>query len=168
MLGTIMLIILLLVVALFVAMMEILTPSLGILGTAAAAAAAGAIWLAWQESTAFGIGLLIAVLVVTPLYLVFMVRWLPTTSIGQRLFLKRAAVDAGEGTPEADALEAMVGKTGLAETMLRPSGAVRIDGQRVVALSESGTIDKGQTVTVLRAAGTNLIVRAAEIEENQA
>ena len=160
--GTIALIALLILAALLIAMMEVLTPSLGILGTVAAVCAAGAIWLAWKESSAFGIGLLIAVIIVTPVYIVFMVRWLPTTSIGQRLFLKRAAVDAGEGTPEAGALEQMVGKTGLTETVLRPSGAVRIDNQRVIALSESGTIQKGATVVVLRADGANLIVRAAE------
>ena len=110
----------------------------------------------------FGIVLLVAIIVIAPVYLVFMVRWLPTTAIGQRLFLKRLAVDAGEGTPEADTLGQMVGKTGLAETMLRPSGAVRVDGQRVIALCESGTIEKGQSVLVLRAAGANLIVRVAE------
>ena len=164
--GTIALIVLLVVAALVIAMLEILTPSLGILGTVAAACAAGAIYLAWEESAVFGIALLVAIIVVAPVYLVFMVRWLPTTAIGQKLFLKRLAVDAGEGTPEAGVLEQMVGKTGLAETMLRPSGAVRVDGQRVVALSESGTIEKGRSVTVLRASGTNLIVRATETADS--
>ena len=165
--GTILLIVLLVAAALVIAMLEILTPSLGILGTVAAACAALAIYTAWKESAVYGIGLLVAIGVMAPVYLVFMVRWLPTTAIGQRLFLSRLAVDAGEGTPEADVLEQMVGKTGQAETMLRPSGAVRIDGQRVVALSENGTIKKGQSVVVLRAAGTNLVVRAAESEDNE-
>jgi len=160
--GTILLIVLLVLAALVIAMLEILTPSLGILGTVAAACAAFAIYLAWEESAAFGIGLLVAIVVIAPAYLIFMIRWLPTTAVGQRLFLKRAAADVGDGTPEADALEEMVGKTGTAETMLRPSGAVRVDGRRVIALSESGTIEKGQAVLVLRAAGTNLVVRATD------
>jgi len=55
-----------------------------------------------------------------------------------------------------------VGRTGMAETLLRPSGAIRVDGKRIIALSESGIITKGQPVKVVRAGGSNVIVRKAD------
>ena len=151
--------------ALILTMLEILTPSFGILGGLAVVAAASAVVIAWSESSLAGLALLIALIVAAPLYLVFLVRWLPRTPMGQRLFLKNRTAEAGEVTPEADVLEDMIGKTGTAETMLRPSGAVRVDGRRVVALSETGIINKGQTVKVIEAAGVNLIVRAVNDDE---
>ena len=146
--------------ALILTMLEILTPSFGILGGLAVVAAASAVVVAWSESSLAGLALLIALIVAAPLYLVFLVRWLPRTPMGQRLFLKNRTAEAGEGTPEADLLEHMIGKTGTAETTLRPSGAVRVDGRRVVALSETGIINKGQAVKVIKAAGVNIIVQA--------
>ncbi|MDX9920393.1 MAG: NfeD family protein [Paludibacter sp.] len=44
----------------------------------------------------------------------------------------------------------MVGKSGIASTVLRPSGKVRIDGVVYDAVSEEGFIEKGQAVKVLR------------------
>jgi membrane-bound serine protease (ClpP class) len=44
----------------------------------------------------------------------------------------------------------MVGKSGTASTVLRPSGKVRIDGVVYDAVSEDGFIEKGQAVKVLR------------------
>lgn len=44
----------------------------------------------------------------------------------------------------------MVGKSGIASTVLRPSGKVRIDDVIYDAVSEEGFIEKGQAVKVLR------------------
>ncbi|MHC4985054.1 MAG: NfeD family protein [Planctomycetota bacterium] len=151
--------------ALILTMLEILTPSFGILGGLAVVAAASAVVVAWSASSLAGLALLIALAVATPLYLVFLVRWLPRTPMGKRLFLKNRTAEAGEGTPEAELLEHMIGKIGTAETMLRPSGAVRVDGRRVVGLSETGIINKGRAVKVIGSAGVNLIVRAATEDE---
>ncbi|MHC4561194.1 MAG: NfeD family protein [Planctomycetota bacterium] len=160
--GTILLIVLLIVAAMAIALLEILTPSFGLLGALALACVGVAIYAAWEMDPIFGIVLLVATFVLAPVYLVFLIRWLPTTALGHRVFLKRTVAGTGEGAPEADALDAMIGKTGTAETLLRPSGAVRVDGKRIVALSESGIIRKGQAVTVIKAGLTNVIVRAAE------
>lgn len=164
--GPILLIVLLILAALVISLFEILTPSFGILGALALGCIGLAVYLAWGLSQTFGIVLIVATVVAAPFYLVFLIRWLPTTALGQRVFLKRIEVGVGEGTPEAEALEAMIGKTGTAETLLRPSGAIRVDGKRVVALSESGMIDKGQTVKVIKAGLANVTVRLAEIDEN--
>ena len=44
----------------------------------------------------------------------------------------------------------MIGKTGVATTILRPSGKVEIDGEIFDAVSETGYIEKGEEIKVLR------------------
>jgi len=39
---------------------------------------------------------------------------------------------------------------------------VRIDGKRIVALSETGTISRGEKVKVVRSEGINVVVRRLE------
>ena len=63
------------------------------------------------------------------------------------------------GTPDADAMSSLIGKIGVAETILRPTGAVRIEGRRVTAAAESGIIDKGAAVKVVSTDGTSVVVR---------
>ena len=152
----------LIIAGLVLLMLEILTPSFGLLAASAVAAMCGAVWLCYTVSPILAAGVLVALLVGVPCYLVFMVKWLPTTALGQRLFLKRTSHAEGEGVPDADELAAIVGQTGTAETLLRPSGAIRVAGKRIIALSESGIIPKGQPVKVVRAGGSNVIVRKAD------
>ncbi len=156
-----------LVVAAFVlTIVEVLTPTFGILTVVILGCLGGAVYLAWQLSVVFGVILLAALIVVMPVYVVVMIRWLPKTALGRMLFLRRIPADTGGGAPESDMLEAMIGKTGVAETLLRPSGAVRVDGKRVVALAEGGLIDKGQAVEVIRSEGVNVVVRPIESAES--
>jgi len=160
--GTISLIVALIVAGLVLLMLEILTPSFGLLAATAVAALCGGVWICYGYSPTLGTVVLVALIVGVPMYLAFMVRWLPNTALGQRLFLKRATHAEGEGVPDANELAQLVGKTGTAETLLRPSGAIRVDGKRFVALSESGIISRGQAVKVVRAGGANVIVRKAD------
>jgi membrane-bound serine protease (ClpP class) len=155
----------LIIVAMILLLFEVLTPSFGMLLVLGLAAMAGAAWLGYTISPALGLVLVLATLVGVPAYFAVVIRILPRTSVGRRLFLGRRREPEGGGTPEAAEYAALVGKTGRAETLLRPAGAIRVGGVRYIALSESGIIQKGQTVKVIRAAGMNVIVRRAEPQE---
>jgi len=153
----------LIVAGLVLFLLEILTPSFGVLGAMALAAMGVAVWRAFVLHSVFGWALAIGLIVLIPVYLVFLVKWLPRTSLGRSVFLRtKGESRRGEGTPEAEKYAALVGRTGVAETVLRPSGTVRIDRQRLIAVSESGVIQKGRRVKVISAAGTNLVVRETE------
>ena len=149
----------LLIAAVILLLLEVLTPSFGLLACLAIAALGAAVWQAFTINSLFGGLLVIAILILIPVYLTFMVHLLPKTPLGKRLFLKKAPSADAAATPETETLDSLVGKTAVTETMLRPSGAIRIDGKRIIALSESGLIRKGKTVKIIRAAGTNVIVR---------
>jgi len=159
---TFLLILALVVAAMVLFLLEILTPMFGLLGALAFGALLWGVLLAFGISTALGWIMMLALIVLVPAYLFGLVKWLPQTALGRRVFLKRVKDAKGSGTPEVAKHESMVGKTGLAETDLRPSGAIRIAGQRIIALTESGMIEKGDEVKVIRAEAMNVIVRKLE------
>lgn len=56
----------------------------------------------------------------------------------------------------------MVGSTGTAVSILRPSGKIEIDNDLFDAIAETGFIEKGTKVLVIGVSNTQLIVRMAE------
>lgn len=143
-------------------LLEIITPMFGVLVGLGLMALSGAVWLAFTVSQLMGMLMLFAMVIVIPAYLVLVVKFLPRSPLGRRMFLGKAPEATAAATPEAPRHEVLVGKEGVAETPLRPSGAIRIDGQRVIATAETDMIEPGDTVKVIRAHGSNVVVRKAE------
>lgn len=161
--STLILIIILYLAAMVLILAEICTPTFGMLGVLAMGAIGWAVWLGYNEiDRLVGLGMLIASLIALPIYIITAVKILPKTRFGGRLFLRRKKAEPGEGTPEADELTRLVGRTAAADTVLRPSGTIRIDDKRIVAQAESGIIQQGSQVKILRAAGNRVIVRQVE------
>ena len=159
---TVLLIVALIVVAMILIVVEICTPTFGVLAAVAIAAVAWAVYLCYTLDPVAGVVAGVAAPIVMVIYTVAAVKILPKTFLGRKIGLRREAVAAGEGTPEADDLSRYVGRVTTAETLLRPSGFVRIDGKRIVAEAETGLIEKGGQVKVIRAGGTSVIVRKVE------
>jgi membrane-bound ClpP family serine protease len=160
--GTIVLIVVLLLAAMALIVAEICTPFIGLLGASAVGLTGLAIYLAWTVQPLFGLVMGVCCIIGLPVYTVIVVKKLPGTSLGRRLHLYRGDVPAGEGTPESESLGHLVGRRTTAETTLRPAGTVRVDGRRIVAQAESGMIEKGLEVTIIRAAGNRVFVRKSE------
>ena len=159
---TVLAIIVLAVAGLVFLVLEIITPTFGILVGLGLVALGAAVVFCFSLSTMLGLAAIVLLVVAIPAYLVLMVKLLPRSPLGRRLFLGTAPEATGTGTPEADHHESLVGREGVTETTLRPSGAIRIDGRRVIATAESGMIEQGQTVRVVRAVGMNVVVRPAD------
>lgn len=76
-----------------------------------------------------------------------------------------AAADAGAVSADlplaasASKFSALAGASGVAETMLRPGGKVRIHDRTYDALSETSFIEAGKKIVVVRATLTELVVR---------
>jgi membrane-bound serine protease (ClpP class) len=158
---TIGIIVLLILAGLVFILFELLTPTFGPLAVLGLASLAGAGYFAFQVSSLAGIGVTVGMLLGVPVYIVLLVKYLPHTPLGRTLFLAQAPSADAAATPEAPKLDSLVGHVGVAETVLRPSGAVRVDGQRVVAVAESGMIEKGEAVEVIATSGMNVVVRKA-------
>lgn len=67
---------------------------------------------------------------------------------------------SGEGYISSDAnYKEMLGKTGVAYTMLRPAGKVEINDNVYDAVAQTGYIDKGESIQVIKYENAQLIVR---------
>jgi len=155
---------LLVVGAMVLAFLEILTPSFGLLAVGAIGTLIGAIWMGFSYASWLGYLMLASAVVLGPAYVAFLVRMLPNTPLGKRLFLSRAPDATGDGTPHAGTYDKMIGKTGTAATLLRPGGMVEIDSKRLPAHAETGMIEKDTPIIVVGADSMNVIVRKADID----
>jgi len=86
--------------------------------------------------------------------------------IGKQGMLKRVALEADQegfiSVPEEP--RKLIGKTGIAATVLRPSGRVIVDGEYYDAVSSAGFIEKGETVKILKYENSQLYVIAVKIK----
>jgi hypothetical protein len=85
--------------------------------------------------------------------------------MGRRLLLDVPRGDEQlPDTPQRRTLRQMVGKRGVAKTLMLPSGAVTIEGQTIDALSEGMPIEAGQRVRVIEVRGNRVVVRPDDDE----
>lgn len=139
---------------------ELLTPMFGVFLTSAIGCLIVAIWLTFVHAgPVAGFCLLGAAVVLVPAYIALLIRVLPGSPVGRLLFLGKAEKGDRAAVPDAEGLAALVGKDGEAATPLRPVGAVRIDGRRIPARTESRMIDRGDAVRVVAADSTEVVVR---------
>lgn len=76
--------------------------------------------------------------------------WL-SNKIGHRGMFRKVALNADlEDAISSPNLSSLIGKEGIAATVLRPSGKVLIDGEFYDGVSDSGFIEKGRRVKVVR------------------
>ncbi|MBT6274676.1 MAG: hypothetical protein HOI95_11145 [Chromatiales bacterium] len=88
---------------------------------------------------------------------------LPRSTLRQRLAVTAEVLGTAAGSLAARA-PALVGETGVACEMLRPSGTVDIDGERHGARAQHGAyIDPGATIEVVAIEFGELVVRSAPI-----
>ncbi|MDD4890012.1 MAG: NfeD family protein [Phycisphaerae bacterium] len=159
---TIAIIVLLILAAMVMVLFEILTTTFGVLSVLALAALGAAIWQASTISTTFAVVLAIVVFLMLPPYVVLLVRVLPKLPVGKKLFLADIGDSTAAGLPATERYQKLVGEIGVAETLMRPAGAIRVAGERIPAVAESGVIEKGTKVKVVAAGEQNLVVRPVE------
>lgn len=146
----------LIVAALVLVFFEVILPG-GILGIIAALCVILATWIAGAQ---FGAGAAIltfvgsAVAIALLVYIEFKV--LARTSLGGAFFLKSTVTGHSNQAP---AEASIIGKEGIAQTRLNPSGKVAIDGQTYEAYSQDGYIDADQPILVVAQDSFKLIIK---------
>ena len=142
---------------------EMFMPGFGLPGIAGMILLVASIVLTWRDHGAYaGLG---ATLVVLSLAGVMISMALKSASSGRiwrsSLILKDNLAKA-QDLPESKALEALLGKEGVAQSMLRPAGIALIEGQRVNVVSRGEVIDQGAAILVDEVEGSRVVVRRAE------
>lgn len=140
---------------------EVFVPSGGLLSVLALLALAGGVAIFFGQNAALGwTGIAIAIVMI-PIVLISAYKMLLKTKFGQEVTLAPVDRSPGEGVPDSSILKEMQGASGKALTALRPVGMCEINGRKVECLSQTGYIEKGSQIKVVRVESSQVTVRQA-------
>jgi membrane-bound serine protease (ClpP class) len=158
--GTTVLIIIAFLLAGGLIVLELFIPSNGVLTIAAAACLIYGIVNCFLVSQWLGFVVTIITVTALPVFIVVMVRVWPDTWIGKRIAIRKAQkAMPGGSIPDVSKLDKLAGGVGETITDLRPVGVVMFGSDRVDCVAETGQIEKGLKVTVIRVEGVRVVVR---------
>lgn len=158
-----------LVIALVMFVIELFTPGIGVAGATGLLSLIAVIvmQLGWGHPRVALYIIAISLLLII-LGLVWVIRSMQRGRLSKS-FLVLNEHSSGTSVPEVAAAKAeLLGKSGIALTTLRPSGIAEIDGKRLDVTTAGTFIQKGEPVTVVKAEGMHIIVRALndDLEQN--
>jgi membrane-bound ClpP family serine protease len=141
---------------------EVFVPSGGLISLCALACLVGGIAIFFRHSTAAGwLGVIVAAVmvpgVVAAAYKVF-----PHTRFGKSVLLAPPQREPGEAISDTKEIQGLLGATGTVITTMRPVGMCDFSGRRLECVAESGFVEKGKKVKVIRVESTQLTVRIFE------
>ncbi|MCA9213100.1 MAG: NfeD family protein [Planctomycetales bacterium] len=144
------------------AALELVIPSGGVLGIMASLTYVASIVAAYTSwGFQFGTIYLVCTMVVAVVCGNAFVRYWPKTAIGRRIF----------GTPPSEEeviperrreLHALVGARGKTISAMLPSGAIRIDGRVLDAVSDGMVIEKDTPIEIVRVKANHLVVKPVD------
>ena len=141
--------------------LEFFVPSSGTLGVLAALSFVAAIVLAFMAGPVYGTATFIAVLIIVPTACILAVKYWPETPIGRMILIQRPQ-SPDEVLPETEAYRGMqhlVGKQGLAKSLMMPGGVVEIDRKSYDAVSDGMAIEQGTRIVVVSISTQRVVVR---------
>jgi membrane-bound ClpP family serine protease len=147
--------------ALALLLLELFIPSGGLIGVLCGVAAIASIVAFFMYDTSWGVGVALAYLILAPIVLVAIFKLWLNSPIARLMILSGSTgeADAADADEDPDAaerkrrqrlaeLKALIGVEGVTETALRPVGTIRIKGQRIDGMAESGIIEANTPVVV--------------------
>ncbi|PID57325.1 MAG: peptidase [Ignavibacteriae bacterium] len=99
--------------------------------------------------------------ILTGIIIYFLLKFLPKTSIWNKLILNRN-IDEQSGYTSDVKLKALLNQEGLALTDLRPSGTAKIKNERIDVVTNGEYITKGKKVRVIKEEGSKIVVEEIE------
>jgi len=142
--------------------MEVFIPSGGLLGFLASLAIVGSVVMAFRRDSTTGLSFVVLTLLAIPAVVVLAFKIWPSTPMG-KAFLGEVLSEE-ELSPDEPRRE-LVGRLGIAKSMMLPAGAVWIDGHMIDAITRGTPIEKGEAVVVVEVKGNRVVVRLAQPEE---
>jgi membrane-bound ClpP family serine protease len=142
--------------------LELFVPSGGFIGLSAVVCLGLGLWNAFQVSTSLGWTFVLIDFIAVPVTAIVMFRLWARSPMGRRLRLAPPSSDEDDVSHSTRRAEELVGSEGRALTTLRPSGHVEVRGRRHDGMAESGMIDQGSPVRVVRIRSGQLVVRPVE------
>ena len=141
---------------------EVFVPSGGLISICALACLIGGIAIFFNYSIILGWVGIITAMAMIPTMVIIAYKMFPKTKFGKSVMLTPSQRKKGEGIPDAEQLEDLLGREGLVISPLRPVGMCDFSGRRVECVAESGYVVKDAMVRVIHAEGRKLTVRVIE------
>jgi membrane-bound serine protease (ClpP class) len=153
-------IIALFVIGIILILLEVLLPG-GVVGTIGAIfIIAGIIYTYYEKGAETGTITLVVVMVLGMIGFWFWLRYLPKLPIARKMFHSANAKE-WHGT-DSHKNQALVGKEGVTDTTLRPSGFAIIEEERIDVVSAGEMISKGTAIKVVMVEGNRIVVADLE------
>jgi len=145
---------------------ELFIPSGGILASLCGLALVGSVVCFFVHDWRWGIVAASIYAAGAPAAIIFGLKVWSVSPLAKRMILENELDDAAAPPQRAallrrEQLRKLVGAEGVAVTPLRPVGVVRIQGERVDALADTGMIESGARVVVVEVIDDQIKVRAA-------
>ncbi len=141
---------------------EVFVPSGGLISICALACLIGGVAIFFHHSNIAGLAGIGVAIVMIPSVLIIAYKIFPKTKFGKNVTLTPPVRQEGDAVPDTAELKNMLGVAGVVMTPLRPVGMCDFSGQRIECVAESGYVDKGRKVKVIRVQSTQLTVRVIE------
>lgn len=84
------------------------------------------------------------------------IKYVPQTALGKKMILEKTQTGERSQTERAPEL---IGREGVAHSVLRPTGVAMVDGKRLDVVAESGMIERGNQIKVVAVEDNRVIVR---------
>lgn len=136
---------------------EAFIPGFGVFGSLGILCLLGSLYL-YLGATAQAAALVGSILVVLVLAVLWLVRQGPKSWLGHHLTLHLRSTKA-QGYTGSEERTDLIGKTGVAQTVLRPSGRALIDGQLVDVITDGEFYEPGTRLKVVAVTGGRTVVR---------
>jgi membrane-bound serine protease (ClpP class) len=144
--------------------LEVFIPSGGLFGFFAFVAIIASMVMAFRRDTTTGLSFIAVATIAVPVAIGLAFKLWPKTPMG-RAFL--GDLPKEEEVRLEDPRRNLVGRVGIAKSLMLPSGAVLIDGQLIDAVSQGIAIDPGDPVVVVEVKANRVMVRPAQPHEVQ-
>jgi membrane-bound ClpP family serine protease len=141
---------------------EVFVPSGGLISILSLACVVGGVAIFFRHSIVAGwVGIGIAVVMI-PSCVIFAYKIFPKTRFGKHVLLAPPQRKHGDAIPDTEELKKLLGAVGTVVTPMRPVGMCDFSGQKVECVAESGYVEKGRQVKVIRVESTQVTVRVIE------
>lgn len=134
---------------------EVFLPGFGLPGISGIIlVAVGIVIAALNYSAVTAVGILLVLIAVLAVLISFVLRHVANGGGDSKLFL-RDAQEMGDG----EDMKVLIGRSGVAKSMLRPAGIGDFDGVRLNVVTEGSYVETGKPIKIVGVEGNRIVVR---------
>ena len=142
--------------------LEVFLPGFGLPGISGIVLSFVSIGLTWSSyGPLAALGLTLLIIAVLAVVVSISLKSAAGGALAKSKLVLQATTSREEGYEPTEDMQVFMGRSGVANTALRPVGIADFDGVRLNVVSEGEFLDAGQPVTIVQVEGARIVVRKA-------